>query len=60
MKKNGENIQKQIYSTPLVVRVKLDNEISLALQSDPPILPGESISKVQECFNNDMFKTTIG
>lgn len=51
---------KRSYSTPLVECVKLDNEISLQLQSDAPVGPDENISKASGCFNNDPFKTKIG
>jgi hypothetical protein len=33
----------KIYLQPEIIRVNLDNEISLALQSEPPLGPGESI-----------------
>jgi hypothetical protein len=36
--------------------VKLDNEISLVLESEPPTGPNESLSKSAEYFNNDPFK----
>lgn len=48
MKELKEN--KQLYITPEITCVKLDNEISLALESDPPFLPGE------EVYNADPFK----
>lgn len=33
--------EKSTYSTPMIFKVVLDNEISLQLQSDPPDGPGE-------------------
>ena len=36
---NNENKRK--YITPEVAIIKLDNEISLALESEPPVGPGE-------------------
>jgi len=33
----------KIYLSPEIIRVNLDNEISLALQSAPPEGPGETI-----------------
>jgi len=38
--------------------VKLDNEISLILESDPPIGPFET-KNAPEYFNNDPFKTNV-
>jgi len=56
----NENSPKRIYITPQLVRVKLDNEISLALESvNPKPAPGE-IVKVPEYFNNDPFKSNVG
>jgi len=53
-------IEKKEYSSPQIIRVKLDNEISLALESDPPTY--ESINKIvaPEYFNNDPFKDNRG
>lgn len=56
MKIQKENIQKMTYSAPSIERIKLDNEISLVLESDPPVFPGEGFSKTPEYFNNDPFK----
>jgi len=50
----NESIAKRKYYTPLIEHVKLDNEISLVLASDPPAGPGES-QNVPEYFNNDPF-----
>jgi len=55
-----ENNQKRAYIAPQMEQIKLDNEISLALASAPPIVPGESISKAPEYFNNDPFRNNIG
>jgi len=60
MKKQMENNQKRAYIAPQMEQIKLDNEISLALASAPPIVPGESISKAPEYFNNDPFRNNIG
>lgn len=51
--------EKRIYISPEIVCVELDNEISLALESSPPVGPDEGYLKTQECFNNDLFKTNI-
>jgi len=57
MNSTNKTIEKKIYNTPLVECVKLDNEISLQLESEPPIGPYES--KAPDHFNNDPFKTNI-
>jgi len=57
---NTQNNDKSIYAAPLIERVLLDNEISLALESDPPFGPDEPISCAPEYFNNDPFKTNAG
>ena len=62
MKTRNEKIEKGFYISPQVVRVKLDSEISLQLES-PPVGPGEpgyvgSLSP--DYFNNDPFKTNLG
>ncbi len=46
------------YQSPEIVMIKLDNEISLALESDPPIQDGESVNlinmKVQNPYKIEM------
>jgi hypothetical protein len=57
--KTTNNIQKLTYSLPQIKRIKLDNEISLALESNPPFGPNESGdlgAGAPEYFNNDPFK----
>lgn len=49
MKKNTEI---RVYRTPLLENVKLDNEISLILESDPPIYENASLN-LQDIFEND-------
>lgn len=44
------------YISPKLVCVKLDNEISLALQSSPPPGEGEGYNNGPEYLNNDPFK----
>ncbi|MDD4994356.1 MAG: hypothetical protein PHR83_19205 [Paludibacter sp.] len=52
---------KVTYIVPQIVHIKLDNEISLQLESEPPVFPGEGLGKVApEYFNNDPFKTNVG
>lgn len=51
--------KKQVYTAPQIERIELDNEISLALQSEaPPFGPGESFAP--EYFNQDPFKANVG
>lgn len=50
--KNIEN--KLLYTPPIIESIKLDNEISLAMESIPPEGPGEVF--LHEDFNNDPFK----
>ena len=51
--------EKRTYFPPMVERVTLDTEISLALQSPPPG-PDEGALMAPEYFNNDPYKTNIG
>lgn len=55
-KMNAKTKSKQQYIAPLLLFIKLDNEISLALESTPPIFPGEETSNAPEYFNNDSFR----
>ncbi len=48
--------KKHIYIVPYIQQIKLDNEISLALESSPPDGPGEGASLAPEYMNNDPFK----
>ena len=41
MKTINNNIGKRVYQHPSIECIKLDNEISLILASDPPYGPGE-------------------
>ena len=52
-------IDKRIYSQPEITRVKLDNEITLALESNPATGPDEVINRTPDYFNSDPFKSTI-
>lgn len=46
------------YTAPVMSCIQLDNEISLILESDPPVGPGEANAStiVPEHFNNNAFK----
>ena len=59
MKTNNEMHKQRTYSTPLIERIKLDNEISLVLATNPPGGLGEGglhVQNASEYFNNDPFK----
>ncbi|MFZ4414796.1 MAG: hypothetical protein ACOYOV_17050 [Bacteroidales bacterium] len=49
---------KQLYISPRIERINLDNEISLVLVSIDPDDPNASL-KTPEYFNNDPFKANI-
>lgn len=51
-------LQKRIYCTPIIERVILDNEISLVLESSPPIGPDEFVQNNLQYINP--FKTNAG
>lgn len=59
MKTTEKMIEKRIYISPALQLIKLDNEISLALQSIPPEGPGEGASLAPEYFDNDTFKSNL-
>lgn len=44
-------LEKRVYTQPKIECVKLDNEISLALES-PPAGPDEVLNNVPDHFNN--------
>ena len=55
--------KKQVYTTPQIERIELDNEISLTLDSTPgapPSGPNELTSFAPDYFNQDPFKTNVG
>ena len=54
------NIQKLTYSIPEIVSIKLDNEISLQLESAPPEGPGEGAFLSPEYLRHDPFKNNLG
>ena len=55
-----KKIKKQKYHTPKIERIRLDNEISLQLESDPPYGPGESYIRhtPEKYLQQDPFKMT--
>jgi hypothetical protein len=52
-------MEKKKYITPAIEIITLDNEISLALASEPPFGPGELVVNSVDQFQNDPFKTII-
>ena len=56
---NNQNIEKRKYSTPLLELIRLDNEISLILASDPPTYESSNSSNKPEYFNHDPFKSNL-
>lgn len=60
MKISNENLSKKMYIQPKIELVKLDNEISLALESAPPEGPDEVNNLAPEYFNNDPYNTHLG
>ena len=60
MKANIENKIKMTYCPPQIERIRLDNEISLVLQSDSSPDGDPNWSKASENFNNNPFKTNLG
>ena len=48
--------EKREYITPAIQQIVLDNEISLAMESDAPVGPGEGKLNAPEYFNSDPYK----
>ena len=57
-----QHIDKREYKMPQIIEIKLDNEISLVLDSTPTPGPGEGSvgSLAPEFMNSDPFKTYMG
>lgn len=55
--KNTAIKTKEMYRTPQITPILLDNEISLQLESTPPVGPDEIGKISQEYFKEDCFKT---
>ena len=49
--------EKYNYTSPTIERVKLDNAISLALESAPPGGPSETLNNTPNHFRNDPFNS---
>lgn len=54
-----EHAEKMRYFAPKIEKIILDNEISLVLESSPPIGPEEGYLNVPESFVNDSFKSQL-
>ena len=49
---------RRFYTSPRIELIILDNEISLALESSPPVGPEESSNNLSFNFNDNPFKGT--
>jgi len=59
MRTQIENKIRRTYIVPIIEQIRLDNEISLALESEPPVYETSNHSNVPEYLNNDPFKNNI-
>lgn len=50
-----KNKEKRIYMCPEIICIELDNEIALALESNPPEGPNEGFSSVEHSLNNNPY-----
>lgn len=53
-------IEKKSYIKPEIEIIKLDNEISLALESNPIDGPGESYIQTSDFIKNNPYKNQLG
>jgi hypothetical protein len=60
MNRKKNNTQKRLYICPQINQIRLDNEISLALESTPPEGPDELGLITPEHFNTNPFEKTMG
>ena len=60
MKTSEKMKEKRMYSIPEIQSIKLDNEISLALESSPPEGPGEGTSMTPKYFHYDPYRNNMG
>jgi hypothetical protein len=54
-----QNSYKQEYITPTIEVIQMDNEISLAMESTPPVYEISKSMNAPEYFKNDPFKINI-
>lgn len=52
-------IEKRIYTQPQIEYVRLDNDISLALESAPPDGPNEVKNTAPEYFKSNPYNTKM-
>lgn len=50
-------ISKRVYLVPAIENIRLDNEISLVLESTPPAGPDEVMNQIKGSVANDPFNT---
>jgi hypothetical protein len=60
MKTHIENTGNSSYFPPQIEIIKLDNDVSLQLESEPPIGPGELTTLAPDYFNSDPLKNNLG
>ncbi len=46
-------MEKKTYNAPQIELIILDNEISLALESSPPVGPSETLNSIQSPFKKE-------
>ena len=47
-------MEKKKYISPRIKWIQLDNEISLALESNPPAGPSETLNSIQSSFKEEI------
>ena len=51
--------EKRTYQPPVIESIRLDNEISLALESAPTPDSGDEVYNTPDYFNNDPYKDNM-
>lgn len=60
MKTSEKMTEKRMYYCPEIILIELDNEISVALESAPPVGPGEGASLAPEFKHFDPYRNNKG
>ena len=60
MKESKKTSAKPVYKSPEIEQIRLDNEISLVLQSSPPEGPAETFLQINPHHNNIFLKSELG
>jgi hypothetical protein len=47
----SKNSTRRFYNVPIINRIKIDEQISLALESSPPVGPGELVQNNSQSNN---------